>query len=89
MPLTRISNTDSVWWACQGQTPFYSVLRRFDVCVVCCVQGLPSQSERMDVCCSRGGHRHVHRQISWDGVMIVGGEEVAILPAGEVGTRGA
>ncbi len=29
------------------------------------------------------------RQISWDGVVIVGGEEVAILPAGEVGTRGA
>ncbi len=31
----------------------------------------------------------MHRQKSWDGVVIVGGEEVAVLPAGEVGTRGA
>jgi hypothetical protein len=33
----------------------------------------------MDVCCSHGGHRRVHRQISWDVVVIVGGEENAIL----------
>jgi hypothetical protein len=31
----------------------------------------------------------VHRQISWDVVTIVRVEEVAALPAGEVGTRGA
>ncbi len=68
---------------------FCSVLYRFNVCAVCCVQGPPSQLERMDVCCSRGGHRRAHRQISWDGVVIVGGGEVAVLPAGEVGTRGA
>ncbi len=43
----------------------------------------------MDVCCSHGGHRRVHRQISWDVDVIVRGEEVAFLPAGEVGTRGA
>jgi hypothetical protein len=43
----------------------------------------------MDVCCSYDGHRYVHRQISWDVVVIVGGEEVAPLPVGEVDTRGA
>ncbi len=43
----------------------------------------------MDVCCSRGGHRRAHRQISWDVVVIARGEEVAILPVGEVGTIGA
>ncbi len=43
----------------------------------------------MDVCCSHGGHRHAHRQISWDAVVIIGGEEVAVLPVGDVGTRGA
>ncbi len=31
----------------------------------------------------------MHRRISWDVVVIVGGEEVAVLPAGENGTRGA
>jgi hypothetical protein len=31
----------------------------------------------------------VHRQISWDVVAIVVGEEVAALPVGGVGTRGA
>jgi hypothetical protein len=72
-----------------GQMPFCSTLRRFKVCVVCRVQGPPSQLEQMDVCCSHGGHRRVHRRISWDGVVIVRGEEVAILPVGEVGTRGA
>jgi hypothetical protein len=69
--------------------PFCSVLHRFNVCVVCCVQGPPSQLEQMDVCCSRGGHRCAYRQISWDVAMIVGGEKVAVLPMGEVGTRGA
>jgi hypothetical protein len=43
----------------------------------------------MDICCSCDGHRRVHRQISWDVVVIVEGEEVTILPVGEVGTRGA
>ncbi len=43
----------------------------------------------MDVCCSRDGHRRAHRQISWNVVVIVGGEKVAVLPVGEVGTRGA
>jgi hypothetical protein len=69
--------------------PFCSVLHRFGICVIYPVQGPPSQLEQMDVCCSRGGHKCAHRQISWDGVMIVGGEEIAILPVGEVGTRGA
>jgi hypothetical protein len=31
----------------------------------------------------------VHRWISWDGAVIVRGEEVGVLPVGEVGTRGA
>ncbi len=60
--------------------PFCSVLHRCNVCVVCCVQGPPSRLEQMDVCCSRDGHRRAHRWISWDVVVIVGGEEVAILP---------
>jgi hypothetical protein len=69
--------------------PFCSVLHRFDICVVCHVQGPPSQLERMDVCCKYGGYRRAHRQISWDVVVIVGGEKDAILPVGKVGTRGA
>ena len=68
---------------------FCSVLHRFNVCVVCCVHGPPSQLEQMDVCCSCGGHGRAHKQISWNGVVIVGGEEVAVLPAGEVGTSDA
>jgi hypothetical protein len=68
---------------------FFSVLHRFNICVVCLLQGRPSQLEQMDVCCSSDGHRHVHRWISWDVVMIVGREEVAVLPVGEVGPRGA
>jgi hypothetical protein len=43
----------------------------------------------MDVFFSHDGHRHVSRQISWDVVAIVGGEEVAALSEREVGTRGA
>ncbi len=57
--------------------------------MIYCVQGPSSRLEQMDVCCSCGGHGCAHRQISWDGVVIVEGEEVAILPAGEVGTKGA
>ena len=34
-------------------------------------------------------HIGFHRRISWDVVVIVGGEEVAVLPVGEVGTSGA
>jgi hypothetical protein len=67
--------------------PFCSVLCRFDVCVIYCVQGPPSQLEHIDVCCSRGGHRRANRQVSWDGVMIVGEEEVAVLPAEDVDTK--
>jgi hypothetical protein len=43
----------------------------------------------MDVCYSHDGHRRAHRQINWDKVVIIGGEEVAVLPVGKVGTRGA
>ena len=57
--------------------------------MVCRVQEPPSRLEQMDVCCSHGGHRRAHRQISGDGVVIVGGEEVAVLPVQEAGPRGA
>ncbi len=76
VPEIWVAQVDSVQWMCQGQTPFCSVLHRFDVCVIYCVQGPPSQLERMDVCCSHGGHRRAHRQISCDVVVIVGGEHL-------------
>jgi hypothetical protein len=69
--------------------PFCSVLRKvWRLCdLSCTMTSIPM--EQMYVYCSRGGHRRADRQISWDGVVIVGGKEVAVLPAGVVGIKGA
>ncbi len=69
--------------------PFCSVLHRFNVCEVCRVPVPPSQLEQKHVCCSHDSHRHVQWRTSWDGVAIIGVEEVAAPLAGEVGPRGA
>ncbi len=74
---------------CQGQTPFFSVLHKFNICVAYHVPVPPSQLEHMDVCCSHDGYRHVHMWKSLDVVEIVIVVPFATPPAGEVGTRGA
>ncbi len=52
-------------------------------------QCLHPNQKKIDVCCSCDGHRHVRRWTSWDVVAIVGVENVATPPVGEVDTRGA